>query len=148
MVGGNTIVNNVEPGFAVDVEHGSTFRQDGGHDTFDGDVRVANTSNADFRDALISGGLSVFQNSNLRVRNSDVAVGTRSLAVLNRSATVAGNVNCLGSGTVGLNPPTGLTLVAGGVPVTTSAGGLGWAYRAAVFGSPTFVAGGRFVGCN
>lgn len=152
-MGGNTITNNAASGFAVDVEHGSTFRQDQGHDTITGNVRVVNTANADFRDTDLTGNVLVGESANFRTRNSlitgNVTIGSRSLAVFNSSATVDGIVNCQGSGTVGLGQPVGLTLVDSlSGPVSTSAGGIGWAYRAAVFGAPNFVGAGGFNGCN
>ncbi len=152
-MGGNAVTNNAPSGFAVDVEHGSTFRQDLGHDLIAGAVRVLNMGNADFRDAEINGSIQVVETSNLRVRNSALTgfinIAPRSLAVFNSSATVDGIVNCQGSGTVGLGPKVGLTLVDSlSGPVRTSAGGIGWAFRAAVFGEPTFVGGGGFNGCN
>lgn len=152
-MGGNTIINNVPSGFAVDVEHGSTLRQDQGHDTITGNARVINTANADFRDMEITGAVQVAENANFRTRSStitgDITIAPRSLAVFNSSATVNGFVHCRGSATVGLDPVTGLTLVdSQGGPVSTSEGGLGWAFRAAVFGAPTFGPGGGFNGCN
>lgn len=153
MVGGNTI-NSMHPSnFAVDVEHGSTFRQDQGHDTVTGNARVVNTANADFRDVNFTGNMLVVENSNFRTRNSlltgNVTIGSRSLAVFNASTTVDGLVFCQGSGTVGMGPPVPLTLVdSQGGAVSTSAAGVGWVFRGAVFGGPTFVPPGGFNGCN
>ena len=152
-MGGNAITSTDPSNFAVDVEHGSPFRQDLGHDVISGEARVVNTANADFRDAAFTGNLRVVENSNFRTRNSmitgNVTIGSRSLAVFNSTTSVDGFVSCQGSGTVGLGPPTPLTLVdSQSGPVATSAGGIGWAFRGAIFGAPTFVFPGGLNGCN
>lgn len=154
MVGGNTITNTASSGFALEVEFGSTFRQDGPHDTITGNVLVLTMANADFRDMSFTGNVQVVENATFRTRNStitgNITIGSRSLAVFNATpTTVDGIVTCLGSGTVGLGPPAGLTLVdSQSGPVLTSAGGIGWAFRGAVFGAPNFVGAGGFNGCN
>ena len=110
-------------------------------------------SHADLRDINLTGDVNLGLNANLRMRDSvltgDVDIGSRSLAQFRSSVTVSGTVTCFGSGTVGLEPPAGLTLVDSlNGPVMTSEGGLGWAFRSAVFGAPTFVGTGGFNGCN
>ena len=151
LTGGNTITASA--GLALLVQAVSTVRQDGGHDTITGDVLVLSLASADLRDANLTGFVQAVENANFLTRNSmitgSITVGSRSLAVFGPPATtVNGVVSCQGSATVGLVPVQALTLrdsLSG--PVTTSAGGIGWAFRGAVFGAPNF-AGGGFNGCN
>ncbi len=152
MRGGNSITGG--PGPAVDIEHGSVWRQDGGHDTVVGRVTVFNLSHADLRDIDLTGDVNLGLNANLRMRDSvltgNVDIGGRSLAQFRSSVTVSGTVTCFGSGTVGLGSTVPLTLVdSQGGDVRTSANGVAWVFRGAVFGpSPTFVGTGGFNGCN
>jgi len=151
MVGGNTIA--ASSGFALLIQGVSTVRQDGGHDTITGNALVLSLASADLRDVSLTGNVQAAENANFQTRNSvitgNITIGSRSLAVFSSPATtVDGTVICQGSGTVGLGPPTALTLVDSQFgPVSTSAGGTGWAFRGAVFGAPNF-AGGGFNGCN
>lgn len=143
-MGGNMISNTASSGFAVDVEHGSTLRQDQGHDTITGNVRIVNTANADFRDMDFTGNVQVAENANFRTRRStltgNVSIGSRSLAVFSSTASVEGVVFCLGS------PISFVDSLFG--PVSTTAGGLGRIFRGVVFGAPTFVGAGGFNGCD
>ena len=120
MRGGNTVTQTAPSGLAVDVSHGSTFRQDGGHDTIIGNVQVINMSNAEFRDVNITGDINLLQISVLRMRNpgtdplnvtvtGNININQPNLARFsNPLARIAGNVNCYGGLLLGepmVDPP-------------------------------------------
>lgn len=119
MLGGNEVTQEDLAGYALDIEHGSTFRQQNGHDTIVGRVIVFNTSNADFRDVAITGtapapgapfgspflAIGADLNSVLRLRyqggvpgnvtvSGDIIVGLESLGDFRSSALINGNVVC------------------------------------------------------
>ncbi len=108
MRGGNTVTQTAPSGLAVDVSHGSTFRQDGGRDTIMGTVQVLNMSNAEFRDVNITGDIYLFQIAVLRMRNprsdplnvtvtGDININLPNLARFsNPLALIDGNINCYG----------------------------------------------------
>jgi hypothetical protein len=108
MRGGNTVTQEALSGLALDVEHGSTFRQDGGRDTIMGKVQVLNMSNADFRNVNIFGDIDLLQISVLRMRNpssdplnvtviGDININQPNLARFsNPMAVIDGNINCYG----------------------------------------------------
>ena len=102
MLGGNMVTQTTGSGSAVDISNGSTFRQDGGHDEIVGKVVVFNMTNADFRNVDITGDITVFLNSVLRLRdqgapptvNGNIIVGAESIADFKNSALIEGNVVC------------------------------------------------------
>jgi parallel beta-helix repeat protein len=108
MRGANSVTNTAPTGLAIDVWHGSTLRQDGGHSAVSGDVRTGNHSNMDFRDVDITGDVSAFYNSVLRFRDQgsvpnnvtvtgDININETNIAHFSSAAsTVNGTVHCDG----------------------------------------------------
>jgi hypothetical protein len=100
--GTNSVTNTAPTGLAIDVFYLSTFRQDGGHTTVSGNLRVGDTSSMEFRDTDITGDVSALENSVFRVRNStitgDVFVNETNLASFSSVAptTVNGTIHCNG----------------------------------------------------
>ena len=98
--GNNEIRNLAAGGFSIDLVHSVDFRQDGGHTTFLGTVEFANLVNASLRDPEIVGGVRVFGNSRVDIRNSstpddeisgngELSVGGTSQLMLSRSNMTA-----------------------------------------------------------
>lgn len=109
MRGGNTVIQTATAPSptALELDHGSTFRQDGGHDTIVGNVSIFNMTNADFRDVDITGNVDLFLNSNLRLRDQgtvpgnvtvtgNININRSNLAQFRSSAVINGNINCNG----------------------------------------------------
>ena len=114
--GGNKLVNVDEAGFAIAAGQGSTVRQDGGSDVFEGLVEFSSDTSADIRMAQITGNVRVTANSALRLRDStvtgvldisnmsnvdlergvlmsgDTHIGWNSNLLIRRQATLNGNV--------------------------------------------------------
>ncbi len=120
LAGGNT-VTNTGGGYALALDHGSTFRQDLGHDTIVGRVVVFNMTNADFRDVDITGNVSVSLNSVLRLRDQ---------------GRVPGNVTVTGT----INISSHIANFDGSSPVTVN-GDVNCFLDGLAFGSPIFVGG-------
>lgn len=92
--GGNIFVNG-SGGHVFDVIQGSTLRQDGGFDSFEGDGDIARSSNGDVRNARFDGGrLRVGDNSSVRFRdsvlNGELEVFNMSNVEFNRNTVING----------------------------------------------------------
>ena len=152
LAGGNTITNT-GGGSAIDIIQGSALRAQSGVDTISGRINIGRLTNADFRNANITGDMTVRLGSWLRLRapssvTGNINITPDSMAQFQSGPTISGTVTCFGSGTVGLSPTVGLTLVDSmGGNVVTSEGGVAWAFRANASGNPNFLSGG-FSGCN
>jgi hypothetical protein len=103
MRGGNSVTNNTGTGVAIQTFHGSTLRQDGGHDTVSGNVEVGNESTMEFRDADITGNATALYNSVLRLSNTTVTgdVFVNETNVLHAHSlfgptTINGTIHCNG----------------------------------------------------
>ena len=86
-------------GFAIDVEHNSSLRQDQGHAAITGHVEIFNLTSADFRDMDFTGHIFVDGlNANVRIRNSSVDGGMTMFgeASLRDSVQFTGYVFCHG----------------------------------------------------
>lgn len=84
-------------GFAIDVEHNSSFRQDRGHATIVGHIEIFNLTSADFRDTDLTGHIFVDgMNANVRLRNSSVDGGMTMFGEANLRDTVqfTGDIYC------------------------------------------------------
>lgn len=87
-------------GFAIDVEHNSSFRQDRGHAVVVGHVEIFNLTSADFRDVELTGHIFVDGlDANLRMRNSTVNGGMSmfGIASLRDSVQWNGDIFCNGN---------------------------------------------------
>lgn len=102
--GGNTIRNTVTappgdprssrsaPGFAIDVEHVSIFRQDQGGATITGHISIFNLTSADFREMTLSGHVFIDGlDSNFRARNSTITGGMNMAGVADIRSNVIFN---------------------------------------------------------
>ncbi len=122
---GNTIDNTLDD-TAVDMQAGTTFRQDGGHLKVEGGVQVFNMTNVEFRDTDIVGDVSVVNFGNLRFRDQS---GNPA------NVTVTGTIYSNGGGHVDFKSGTRLD-----GDVNCSGGG-------SKSGTPTFLNSHQTVGC-
>ena len=110
--GGNVIRNNnAEPptdplnantagGFALDLEHNVSFRQDQGFAEIVGNIEIFNLTSADFRDTTIEGHIFVDGlNANFRLRNSTVngALTIFGPVSIRSNVTFNGDIYCAGN---------------------------------------------------
>jgi hypothetical protein len=102
--GGNTLVNEVPGGAVIDAADRSTIRQDGGFDVFDGRLSFTRNTNADIRNARITGFVSVRDSSFVRLRDSSVegplAIVGMSFLNLDRNVMVNGRADIALSSTL------------------------------------------------
>lgn len=87
-------------GFALDVEHNTSFRQDNGHATIVGHVEIFNLTSADFRDTDLTGHIFVDGlAANVRLRNSSITGGMTMFGEANVRDTVnfTGDIFCSGN---------------------------------------------------
>lgn len=111
--GGNVIRNNAaappsDPndsntagGFAIDVEHNVSFRQDRGFAEIVGNIEIFNLTSADFRETTITGHIFIDGlNANFRLRNSTVNGGMTMFgpASIRSNVTFNGDIYCNGNG--------------------------------------------------
>lgn len=84
-------------GFAIDLEHNSSFRQDNGRAVIEGHVEIFNLTSADFRDMDFTGHIFIDGlNANVRMRNSFVKGGMTMFGIANFRHTVQwqGDIYC------------------------------------------------------
>ena len=144
--GGNKLVNVDEAGFVIAAGQGSTVRQDGGSDVFEGLVEFGSDTSADIRMANIMGNVRVTANSALRLRDSTVTgvldisnmsnvdlergvvmtgethVGWNSNLLMRRQASLTGNVYVAARSQLVFGPESGFVtgIVSCGVSLSTS----------------------------
>jgi len=143
---GGNVLKNLAGSFVLDAIQGSTVRQDGGSDVFEGLVEFASDTSADIRMAQITGNVRVTANSALRFRNSTVTgvldisnmsnvdlergvvmtgethVGWNSNLLMRRQASLTGNVYVAARSQLVFGPESGFVtgIVACGVSLSTS----------------------------
>ena len=102
--GGNTLVNGVPGGAVIDAADRSTIRQDGGFDVLNGSMSFTRSTNADIRNAQISGFVFVRDSSIVRLRDSivegDLGIVGMSLLNLDRRVIVNGRADIALSSTL------------------------------------------------
>jgi hypothetical protein len=98
------LVNEVPGGAVIDAADRSTIRQDGGFDVFDGRLSFTRNTNADIRNARITGFVSVRDSSFVRLRDSSVegplAIVGMSFLNLDRNVMVNGRADIALSSTL------------------------------------------------
>lgn len=88
------------PGYAIDMEHVSVFRQDNGHALIHGHIYSFNLTSVDLRDADIFGHIFIDGlNANFRLRNSTVTGGMNMFgpASIRGDVTFNGDIYCNGN---------------------------------------------------
>lgn len=102
--GGNTLVNGVPGGAVIDAADRSTIRQDGGFDKLTGSLSFTRNTNADIRNARITGFVFVRDSSIVRLRDSivegDLGIVGMSLLNLDRNVMVNGRADIALSSTL------------------------------------------------